>query len=322
MPHVVVAGKIHPSGLELLRKRAGVTLDYIEAVSEDSFVPFIARADALVIRTQPLRAATLARAPHLKIVARHGVGYDSIDVDALDARRIPLAIVGDVNAASVAEHAMALLLACIKNIPQADRAVRIGQWDWRDDTRGGDLCGRRLLIVGYGRIGQAIAQLARGFSMSIAAFDPFLDGAVFERDGVARASDLKGALSQADVVTVHVPRSDGPLLDADMLATLRPGSIVINTARGGVVDERALAEALEQGRIGAAGLDVFETEPPEYANRLLRLDNVVLTPHVGALTDECAERMAVACAQNILSFFDDRLDRNLIVNLKHAQAPS
>lgn len=314
MAHVLVAGKLHPSGIALLDQAIGITYDYIEDVSEESYVSRIGGAEALVIRTQPLTAATVAKAPNLRIVSRHGVGFDSVDVDALNARSIPLAIVGDANSRAVAEHAMMMMLAAAKRLPRSDRAVRNGQWDYRDALEGTELCGKHLLIVGYGRVGRHLARMASPFDMRVTAYDPFIDVDKAPDGPATLVTDLQAALPSADFVSVHVPKSDGPALGADELARLKPTAIVVNTARGGVVDETALRAALDAGHLAAAALDVFETEPPAANNQLLEMDQVILTPHTAGLTIECAERMAVSCVQNVLDFFEGRLDQERVVN--------
>jgi D-3-phosphoglycerate dehydrogenase len=297
-----------------------VTFEHVESVAEESYVPRVAAADAIVIRTQPLTAATVAGANRLRIVSRHGVGYDSVDVAALDARRIPLAIVGDTNSVSVAEQAMTLILAAAKRAVRADRAVRNpSAWGWRDRLEQREITGRTLLIIGYGRAGRHLARMAGGgFSMRVLAHDPILWAAGWPDGPAVPAPDLASALAEADVVSIHTPKGDRPILGAEEFAQLKPGAIVINTARGGVVDEAALVDALRSGRVGAAGLDVFANEPPRADDPLLAFDQVVLSPHVAGLTAESAERMAVAAVTNVLDFFAGRLDPALVVNAARA----
>lgn len=314
MPHIVVAGKLHPAGLALLGAVEGVTVDHIEEISEASYQPYLPQADALVIRTQPLGVASVALAQRLKIVSRHGVGYDAVDLAALNARRIPLCIVGDVNSVSVAEHAMMLILAGAKRLIRADASARHGPWGWRNRLEAGEISGKRLLILGYGRIGRHLARMAAGFGMEIRAYDPFLAMQGWPEAAVASVPSLAEGLAWADVVSVHLPKAERPILGAAELAQMKPGAMVINTARGGIVDEAALAQALHAGQIGAAGLDVFEDEPPAPDHPLLGFDQVILTPHIAGLTAESAERMAVASVQNVLDFFAGRLDPGLIVN--------
>ena len=312
MPHVLVAGKLHPSGLALLDAAAGVTWDYVEDISEESYAPLIGKADGLVIRTQPMTAATVARADRLKIVSRHGVGYDAVDVAALTARGIALAVVGDVNSVSVAEHAMMLLLAAAKRVTEADNTIRHGSWGWRNGLKSVELGGKRLLILGFGRSGRHLARMAQGFRMEVCVHDPFLSAD--PEPPVTRVADLTDGLRTADFVSIHIPRTDRPLIGAAELAAMKRGAIIVNTSRGGIVDEAALATALSSGHLGGAGFDVFDTEPPGPDSPLVRAERMVITPHIAGLTAECGERMAVQSVQNVLDFLAGRIDPALVVN--------
>ena len=314
MPHVLVAGKLHPSGIALLDRAPGVTYDYVEEVSEPSYAPLIGAADALVIRTQPLSAPTVERAARLRIVSRHGVGYDAVDLAALNRRGIALAIVGDVNSVSVAEHAMTMLLASAKRAVRADRAVRAGDWNWRNRLESSELAGKRLLILGFGRIGRHLARMAAAFGMEVEAYDPFLQKHGWPAGSVLPASDLEQALGRADAVSVHAPKGERPLVGRKEFAALKPGAILVNTARGGVVDEAALIDALRSGALASAGLDVFDAEPPAPGDPLLAMDQVILSPHIAGLTAECGERMATASVQNVLDFFGGKIDPALLVD--------
>ncbi|WP_431297917.1 hydroxyacid dehydrogenase [Tabrizicola sp. BL-A-41-H6] len=314
MPHILIAGKLHPAGLALLDGTAGVTYTHVEEISEASYQTHLSRADGMVIRTQPMTAASVAKAERLQIVSRHGVGYDAVDVAALNARGIPLCIVGDVNSVSVAEHAMMQILACAKQLIRSDRAVRNGPWGWRNKLEQGEVSGKRLLIIGYGRIGRHLATMAAAFGMKISAHDPYLASKGWPEGNIACANDLAAALAEADFVSVHVPKAEKPVIGVPELALMKRGAIIVNTARGGIVDEAALADALRSGQIAAAALDVFDVEPPGPDHPLLGFDQVVLTPHTAGLTAEAAERMAVASVQNVLDFFAGRLDPALVVN--------
>ena len=314
MPHVLVAGKLHPSGIALLDASPDVTYDYVEDVSEPSYAPLIAKADGLVIRTQPLSASTVARAAKLKIVSRHGVGYDAVDLQSLNRRGIALAIVGDVNSVSVAEHAMMLLLASTKRLIRADRSVRESEWGWRNRLEASEIAGKRLLILGFGRIGRHLARMATAFGMDVRAYDPFLEKQGWPEGPVVPVSELQAGLAWADVISVHVPKAERPMIGAVEIAAMKPTAVLINTARGGVVDEAALVAALREGRIAAAGIDVFNDEPPAANHPLFGFDQVIMTPHIAGLTAECGLRMAISAVQNVLDFFAGQIDPTLVVN--------
>lgn len=314
MPHVLVAGKLHASGRKLLDEAPDVTVRYVEEISEESYAPFVAEADALLIRTQPMGAPTVARAERLKIVSRHGVGYDAVDVKALNARGIPLAVCGDVNSYSVAEHACMMMLAACKRVLRADASVRTGPWGWRNTLESQDLRGRNLLLLGYGRIGRHVAVMMAGFAMNIRAYDPYLQSQGWPDGPVAVAKDMHEALGWADVVSVSAPKSDKPLIAAPEFAAMKYGAVLVNTARGGIVDEAALVAAIQSGRVGAAGLDVFEQEPPSADHPLKAFDQVILSPHIAGVTEGASERMAIGSARNILDYFNGTLDPALVVN--------
>ena len=314
MPHVLVAGKIHDAGLNLLRCAPGMTVDVVDEVSTESYAPRMRTADALLIRTQPLPGSVVATAPRLQIVSRHGVGYDAVDVPALQSRGIALAIVGDVNSRAVAEHAMALILGLAKRTRAYDAGVRQGNWALRNSFSATELWEKRLFLVGFGRIARLVTTMAAAFGMKVTAYDPFQAAEAIRQGGAEPIGSLAEGLALADVVSLHIPKASGEaLIGASELALMKPGALLINTARGDLVDEQALADALEAERIAGAGLDVFGFEPPAAGERLLRCERAILSPHSAALTLECAARMSEAAARNILDFFDGRLDPLLTV---------
>lgn len=314
MPHILVAGRIHEAGLALLRAAPGITLDVVDEVSFESYVPLVDRAEAILLRTQPLPAAVIDKATRLRIVSRHGVGFDAVDVAALDRRGIPLTVVGDVNSVSVAEHTMMLMLGLAKQVLAHDRAVRGTDWECRNQFAAVELSGKTVLLFGFGRIGRRVARLAQGFGMRVFAHDPGVGPEVMRAEGVEPVADLDAALSLADVVSLHAPLSAKALIGAAELAKLKPTALLINTARGGLVDEAALTEALAQGRLAGAGLDVFASEPPPPDHPLRKSDRVLLSPHTAGLTQEAAIRMSRSAAQNILDYFAGTLDPALVVN--------
>jgi D-3-phosphoglycerate dehydrogenase / 2-oxoglutarate reductase len=314
MPHILVAGKIHDAGLAVLRAATGHTYKMVEQVSVEAYAPLMPDADALVVRTQAVTNAIVQTAPRLKIVSRHGVGYDAVDVAALTQRNIPLSIVGDVNSRAVAEHALMLMLGAARRIVAHDAAVRSGNWAERNAFNSIELDGKVLLIVGFGRIGRRVAHLALAFDMDIIVFDPHVPADDVVRAGCRNVETLAAGLAAADFVTLHVPGTGRPLIDAASFAIMKRGAILINAARGDLIDGVALESALQSGQLRHAALDVFPLEPPSSGDGLLKSSNVTLTPHNAALTDECAARMAVKAVQNVLDFFEGKLDPRLIVN--------
>jgi len=320
MVRVLVAGKIHPDGIAVLQ-RPDIDIAYVEEVSAPSYRPFLNDADAILIRTQPLPADYIAGAPNLKIVSRHGVGFDAVDVSALNERKIPLAVIGDVNSRAVAEHAAMLMLAAARRTVLFDKKMREGDWNYRNSLDCAELDGRTLLIAGFGRIGQRLSQIAKVLGMDVLAYDRFQADETLLARGVHPVADLREGLSRADVVSLHVPKvGDQPLIGRAELALMKSTAILVNTARGGLVDEAALVDALNNGDLAAAGLDVFEDEPPRPDNPLLSCDRAILSPHNAGLTEACARRMAIAAATNIVNFFDGRLDSTLVVNREQIQA--
>ncbi|SKA18167.1 hydroxyacid dehydrogenase [Consotaella salsifontis] len=318
MPHLLVAGKLHPAGLHLLEElgRRGYTHDYVEEIAESAYAPLVHNADALIMRVQPLTAATIAKAPRLKVVSSHGVGVDLVDIPALNARGIALTIPGMANATSVAEHAMLQLLAGAKQALKADRIVREGPgaWGWRNRMESREISGKRLLILGFGRIGRTLARMAAAFEMEVRAYDPSTLKRGWPEGLVQPVTDLKEALAWADFVSIHVPRKDRPLIGSAEFAQMKPGVILATTSRGGVVCEVALAEALASGHVAAAAIDVFAEEPPRPDSPLLVSDRTILSPHSAGLTQEAGARMAVTSVQNAVDYLEGRLDPAFLVN--------
>ena len=314
MPHILVAGKLHPSGIALLEEAEGITYELIEEISEKSYAPLIHKADGLVIRTQPLSAKTIANASNLKIVSRHGVGFDAVDINSLNARNIPLAIIGDINSRSVAEHTFTLLLAASHLLMRYDQACRGKRpWNYRNSLEAKEIYGKSLLICGFGRIGKQMASMGLNFGLKISIFDPYTQVESLPKN-ITLEKDLLVAIKKADFISFHLPAADKPTLGANEIALLKPNCVILNTSRGGIIDDKALAQALRENRILAAGIDVFEEEPLNPNNVYSDLDNVILTPHSAGMAYESAERMAVASVQNILNFFNEKLDYSLVVN--------
>ena len=239
-----------------------------------------------------------------------------MDVAALTEKNIPLTIVGDVNSQSVAEQSMTLLLAAFKRVIKNDRAVRVGPWDYRNLLEPEEVNGKNLLILGYGRIGRRLAKMATAFGMHVFAYDPFIDSKQWSDGSVEKVDDLNMAITTADCISVKMPRVEKPIIGKKEFDRMKTGVVIVNTARGGIIKEEDLINALKNGKVGAAGLDVFEDEPPLGKNPFYLLQQVILSPHVAGLSKESAAAMAVSSVKNAIDFFDGNLDMSLVVNKK------
>ncbi len=312
MPTVLLTEPMHEAGMALLRARPDVSL-VVAGVGSAAFEAALPECEGIGVRTHHLTAAELARAPRLRVVAKHGVGFDNVDVAHLAARGIPMTIALNANAQSVAEHTLMLMLAAAKHLRGYDAAVREGRWAERLSGRAVDLGGRTVLVVGHGRVGARVARLCAAFGMTVLVHDV---RPVELAPGAERVAALDPALARADVLTLHLPLDPDTagMFDARRLGLLPRGAVLVNCARGGIVDEAALAACLRSGAIAAAGLDVFDDEPPASGHPLLGLPNVVLTPHSAATTAEGARRMAVSVAENVLAGLDGAPDPAVVVN--------
>ena len=249
-------------------------------------------------------------------MSRFGVGYDSIDVPAMNAHGVPLMIVGTANSVAVAEAALYMMLELAKEGFKHDQEVRKGNWNYRLGMHAIELWRKKVLIVGFGRIGTRVAPRCRAFDMDVFVLDPNVDDAVIKAAGCTPVSDLHATLPDMDYVTLHLPLTDATrdTIGAVELAMMKSSAILINAARGNIVNEDALYNALLKGGIRGAGLDVLAAEPADKAHPLFTLENIVISPHIAGVTYESANRMAVACAQNVLDVFDGKIDLENVVN--------
>lgn len=311
---LLIVQPVHEAALALLEERTDVTYTIVTDHGEANLGRHVADADAITLRDAPFSRALLAKAPRLKVVSRHGVGYDNVPVDACTARGIPVTVVGPVNAVSVAEQTLLLMLAAARGAVVLDTAMRAGDFAARRRFTGVDLRGRTLLLVGYGRIGREVATRALAFGMRVRVFDPHL--ATEPAAPVERVAVLDQALAGADVVSLHVPLTDATrsILGAREMALLPRGAIVVNASRGGLLDEAALLAAVRSRHLHGAGLDTFATEPLPADSPLLAEHRIVVSPHSAALTEESILAMGLATVRNALAGLDGTLDPELVVN--------
>ena len=309
---ILVADGLPESALELLRAEAEWQVDARSGRSPAELAAALADADALLVRSATkVTAELLAAAPKLRVVARAGTGVDNVDVSAASSRGILVVNAPGANSISVAEHTCALMLALARTVPAADRAMKQGTWE-KKRLVGTELRGKTLGIAGLGRVGQEVARRARAFGMRVVAHDPFISREVAEGVGVELQS-LDEVCAAADFLTLHLPSTPETLrlFNADRFARMKPGIRIINTARGDLLDEAALKDALGQGTVAAAALDVFEQEPPSDWT-LTKLPQVIATPHIAASTEEAQELVGLDTAAAVRDFLRDGVVRNAV----------
>ncbi|MCD6420601.1 MAG: hydroxyacid dehydrogenase [Synergistetes bacterium] len=314
---VIITGpKIAEEGMQMLEKECVVVylepyptvVDLMKAVREEV-------ADALLVRTGRITSEVIEASPNLRVIAKHGTGVDNIDVAAATARGIPVLIATFANYESVAEHALALMFALARGIPWLDSRIRKGYWD-KMDYKGEELFGKTLGVIGFGRIGRRLRELVKPLEMKVLVYDPFLEPMDFPMD-VIRVDKLDTLLESSDIVSIHCPLTEKTkhLIGERELKLMKNTAWLINTARGKIVDEKALIEALKLGEIGGAGIDAFYSEPPDSGSVLFNMERVVMTPHVGGVTRQSLVRMGETSAKNVLDILKGiKPDARYIVN--------
>jgi D-3-phosphoglycerate dehydrogenase len=304
---VLVREPIAEAGVELLRSRFDVDVDFDSELGEK-----IGDYEGIVIRSATkLDAGLIERADRLRVIGRAGVGVDNVDVDAATRRGIVVANAPESTVVAAAEHTVGLLVALSRNIPQAHAELKQGRWE-RSAYAGVELAGKTLGVLGFGRIGQQVARRAQGLGMRVVAYDPFVAGERFREFGAERAAAPEDVLGKADFLTLHLPLTDETrgFFDEKAFAAMRDGVRIVNAARGELVDENALVEALRSGKVAGAALDVFASEP--YAGPLLELENVVVTPHLAASTEEAQDRAGVIVAEQVTAALEGGLVTNAV----------
>ena len=321
MHKLVLCRALHADAMALLAARRDIDLTVLTDAfrgppMQRELTSAIGDAHGVMVGLERVDAALLAEAPLLRVISRFGVGYDLIDIAEATRRRVLVGVVNGANDLSVAEHTMMLMLAVARRTIEMDASVRAGTWMMQEGRRMRELAGRTALLVGYGRIGTRVARLCAAFGMRVMVCDPAFPTPRIAADGHVPAPNLLAALPEADVVSLHCPMSAETrhIVDAGFLARMKPTAWLINTARGGLVDEPALIAALTHGTIEAAGLDVLVQEPPTPNNPLFALPNVVLAPHNAAAAWECYAKMSMRAVRNLLDTLDHTIDPGFTVN--------
>jgi D-3-phosphoglycerate dehydrogenase len=296
--------------------------DDVEAIGYDPYITMpdlqvaLKDIDGIALSLTPLKAPEIAAAPRLRVAARIGVGYDAVEIPALTARKIPLMVVGTANSVTVAEHAIFMMYALAKRAIFQDAAVRDNRWQDRWKEMPIDLAGKTILIVGFGRIGTRTAKRCLAMEMTVLIYDPYVPAATIKAAGCEPVTDLDAAVPRADIVCIHCPKTPETvgMFNAARLAKMKPSAYIVNTARGGLIDEKALHAALTSGKLAAAGLDVFDAEPTPADNPLLKLPNTIVSAHMAGVSMESVDRMAVTTVKNILSVLDGTPAKENAVN--------
>jgi len=313
MARILVSDKLDKQGLEILRAAPGLEVDNKPGIAADELLKIIGEYDGLAIRSgTKVTAAVLEAAKSLRVVGRAGIGVDNVDVDAASKHGVVVMNTPGGNNVTTAEHAISLMLALARHIPQANATLRAGQWK-RNDYVGTEVLGKILGVIGLGNIGAVVADRAKGLRMEVVAYDPFVTEEAAARAGVELVT-LEEMYTRADFISVHTPMTPETrgLIGAKALAQMKKGVRIVNCARGGIVDEAALLAALESGQVAGAALDVFVNEPPAKDDPLVAHPRVVATPHLGASTGEAQVNVAIAVAEQIRDFFVDGTIRNAV----------
>ena len=314
---ILVIQNIHQEGINLLKGNSSYEFEIFDEINED-LKQKIVDCDAISIRTAKLPNEIISSAKKLQVISRHGVGYDNIDLKSTKEIGATLIITATANAVAVAEHVMFMLLNISKRKDMYDQSVKLGKFNDRNKLpKTIELWGKNILIAGFGRIGQALIKRCLGFEMNVFVYDPYINDEKIKSLGGKKVNDIKEAVKEMDAISLHMPLNDETknIVNYDLLRSMKKNCIVINAARGGIINEVDLDKALRENLIFGAGLDVFETEPPNSDNPLLKNDKVFLSPHTAAFTEECMIRMGKETIQNIIDFFEKKLDKSKIIKL-------
>jgi D-3-phosphoglycerate dehydrogenase len=317
---LLVTESMSAKGWELFRSRGDIDVvefpNMITATDFDALLRQHAPVHGVALGATAFGRNEMEAAQDMRVVARIGVGYDAVDVPTLSQHKVPLMVAGTANSPSVAEQAMFMMLSLAKRAVELHALVRDGQWSTRLARLPFDLFGKTVLIVGFGRIGSRMAKRCLAMEMTVLVFDPYKEPDDIREAGCEAVADLDAALPRADFVTLHCPKTAETtgLINAARLGLMKPAAYLVNTARGGIVDEAALHDALVSGRLGGAGLDVFEQEPPPLGHKLFDLPNVIIAPHVAGVTREALDRMGEQTARNMLSVIDGTPIRANVIN--------
>ena len=315
---VLVVQGLHEQGLEMLKQRSDIEFNVLLSDDENEILEAAKDVNGITVRTAQITEKIINSSKNLQVISRHGVGYDSINLKSLNNKKIPLTIAAHSNMISVSEQAMFFLLALNKNVFYYDDFTRKGDWTNRWDVKAWDLAGKNIMVIGFGRIGSNFVKRALAFDMNVYVYDPYINHEKIKKSGAIPIQNFKNNLSKMDAITLHCPKNEETtnLFTKKEFQTMKKNAFIINCARGGILNEDDLYEALLNEKIAGAGLDVFDVEPTPSSNPLFKLKNVILSPHIAGVTVESTVRMATETVQNVLDVFDNKVNKSVVVNLK------
>ena len=307
-------------GMNLLKDYKNFDCQLVTDLTRDNLLAEIPKFDGIAIRRGKIDKEILSKCEKLKVIARHGVGYDSIDTKALKEKNITLLVTHNTTSTSPAEHIMFTIINIYKGLGMFDEMVRSGNFHKAihlDIKENFELFGKKILIVGFGRIGKKLIKKCIGFDMEVLVYDPYVDATLIQQMNGIKVSNLEEGLKQADILSLSTPLTNETrnLITLKEMKVMKKNSILINCARGGIVNEVDLNHALDNNIIAFAGIDVFEKEPPDINNPLLKNKKVLLSPHAATFTKECLEDMSLETGQNLIDFFENKIDKNKIISL-------
>jgi len=319
MHKIAIVDKMHEDGINLLKNNPKFKCELIEDLSKENLISKLPNFDGITLRRGKIDSDILEKCKKLKVISRHGVGYDNVDTKFIKEKKISLLITATTTSISPAEHIMFMILNISKSFDLFDKSVRGGKFDTIMHMKhtSFELFNKKILIVGFGRIGKQLIKKCLGFEMKVIVYDPHVDKKVIESFGGKKISNLDEGLKETDILSLSVPLTKDTynMINLEKMRKMKKTSIIINTSRGGVVNEKDLNTALDNKIIYGAGIDVFEKEPPSKDNPLLKNEKVLLSPHAATFTKECSSKMAIQTAQNIIDFFENNLNESMIVKL-------
>ena len=315
---ILVVQGLHEQGLQMLKNRTDIEFNVLMSDDENEILEAAKDVNGITVRTAKISSRVIEAANKLQVVSRHGVGYDTIDLVSLNNKKIPLTIAAHSNMISVAEQAMFFLLALSKNVFYYDDFTRKGDWTNRWNVKAWDLAQKNILVIGFGRIGSNFVKRALAFDMNVYVYDPYVEKEKVKISGAIPVDNISENLQKMDAVTLHCPKNDETtdLFTKKEFNLMKKSSFIINCARGGILNEEDLYEALKNENISGAGLDVFDVEPTPSSNPLFKLNNVILSPHIAGVTVESTVRMATETVQNVLDVLDDKVNQSVVINNK------